>query len=354
MTPALRPRLTKRCTAADVAVTKATASQFNVIPTMADYVDESLPSRLTEIRFGERGYLDVWQAEALFLLPSLTRLHSGTRGSVTRLPEDPTLPSDALANMQELSLTLVPHKGVFDFSHLFACRQLRVLRLNHETEAVSLQSLVGLLQNNAATLEELRFSARTLLQEDSPSAAAVAAAAGCASSAAPVPVLMPQLAEAFAQCVRLREVELPQYAGLMAALSHAPALQTLRMHCKANFLSSAATLNLPRCMLTSANWCSTHLYLAGNEPTATLRDAAALERIWPAVSLVQANPSAIRRLRLFVHCDTVSKRHRISRAFRLQTIQPQAAVAASNGGQRTNAGSALQWHRESVEQQRID
>jgi hypothetical protein len=227
---------------------------------------------------------------------------------------------------------------------------LRVLRGNHETEAVPFSSLIRLLQNNAATLEELRLSARTLLQEDY----SAAAAASSASSAALAPVLMPQLAEALTRCVQLREVELPQCAGLTAALSHAPALQTLRLHCKANFLLSAAALNLPRCMIVSTSWCSTHLYLADNEPTATLRDAAALERIWPAGSLAQANPSAIRRLRLFVHCDTVSKRQRISRAFRLQTIQAQAAAAASNGGQRTNAGSVLQWHRESVEQQRID
>jgi hypothetical protein len=103
-----------------------------------------------------------------------------------------------------------------------------------------------LLQNNAATLQELRFSARTLLQEDS---SAVAAA---------VRIIMLQLAEAIAQCGRLREVKLPQCVGLTTALSHAPALQTLWLHCKANFLSTAATLNLPRCMAASpsASWCS--------------------------------------------------------------------------------------------------
>jgi hypothetical protein len=160
MTPALRPRLLKRCTAADVKAS-ATGGRFggpvNVIPPLADYVDESRPSRLTEIRFDDSGYLEVWQAETLLLLPSLTRLHSGTLTSFNRLAQNRTLPSDALANMQQLSLTLVPHKpdnldkGIFDLSHLFACRQLRVLQLKHETEAVSLQTLLCLLQNNAAT-----------------------------------------------------------------------------------------------------------------------------------------------------------------------------------------------------------
>jgi hypothetical protein len=355
VTPALRPRLLKRCTAADVtaSATAGFGDPANLIPPLADYVDEARPSRLTEVRFGEHGYFDVWQAEALLLLPSLTRLHSGPRGWFPRLPENPTLPADALANMQQLSLTLVPHKNVFDFSHLFACRRLRVLRVNHnhETEGVSLLSLIQLLQNNAATLEELCFSARTLMQEDSPSAAV--AAANSAAPDAPVPLL--QLAEAFAQCARLREVELPQYVGLLAVLSHAPALQTLRLHCKANFLSTAVALNLPLCMTASASWCSTHLYLADNEPTATLRDAAALERIWPAGSLAHANPAAIRRLRLFVHCETLSKHQRmsVSRAFSLHTTREVAGATNASRMTTRSSGQAtlnLHWHCEYMEQ----
>jgi hypothetical protein len=92
--------------------------------------------------------------------------------------------------------------------------------------------------------------------------------------------------------------------------------------------------------------------LADNEHADELDDAVSLERIWPAASLVQANPAAIRRFRLFVHCESRVKRERTSYAFRLQTMQVQsvAALAVANDGQQENPGGAgLQWQRESVE-----
>jgi hypothetical protein len=331
-----------------LAVTSKVRSVYlTTLPPLARHIDPSLPSRLTDLSLLDRPYGGLnrsWLLEPLLAgLPALERLQAVV---LERVFAEPVPHLDVLAKLKQLHLKLPGESeattgqeqeqkhddGFLTLAHVRQCTQLRSLHLDHRL-TVSLDFLVSVLQRNGSTLEELRITGRqaSLRLEGA------------------YPVVHERLRTC---CPRLRRVELPltdgsgvAVASLLSALRHAPALQSVSLHCWSPFQIAHHLDDLVASMAASVSWCSTHLYLTQTQrqldesDDKPLADAAAMEAVWPAAALLATSLSraTLQRMRILMHrADTTD-------CFVLRRM-----VDATN-----EQGSKLQWHLHSTAHRRL-
>jgi hypothetical protein len=309
----------------------------------SDQLDAALPSRLTDLTVsGSLSY--PWQLEtACAGLPSLARLHlvfperyCWASGSAS---------SSIFARMHELRLILPPErkaKCVVGLNHLAACEQLRVLQVEDELHAVSLELLTTILSRNARTLEELRFL-------------------GCTAIAVPLGTKhFAPVKAAAALCTRLRIVQLAAHeriAGVVECIRHAPSLHSLELCCPAvaskGGLSALLKVPLLRLMsdaASSPHWCSTRIHLARRELVPVLGSVHAIQAAWKAdTAAVLPNASASAGNS---HPDSHGS---VPAASRLRVFVQRDAVThcfALRCGEDSEASSSLQWQLEYTERHR--
>jgi hypothetical protein len=321
---------------------KVRSVYLTTLPPLARHIDPSLPSRLTDLSLLDRPYGGLnrsWLLEPLLAgLPALERLQAVVLESVYA---EPVPDIDVLAKLKQLHLKLPGESeattvqeqeqnaddGFLTLTHVRQCTQLRSLQLDHRL-TVSLDFLVSVLQRNGSTLEELRITGRqaSLRLEGA------------------YPVVHERLRTC---CPRLRRVELPltdgsgvAVASLLSALRHAPALQSVSLHCWSPFQIAHHLDDLVASMAASVSWCSTHLYLTQrDESDDTLANVAAMEAVWPTASLPIAslNRATLQRMRILVHrADTTD-----------------CFVLRRTNENHNEQGSKLQWHLHSTAHRRL-